>query len=81
MLLQPGWTLISRSGTIGNTTYVRSDMDGLAGSEHIMRVVADKKKILPGYLYAFLSSAIGVSIIRQGTFGAVIDTIEPKYIA
>lgn len=81
LLLHPSWTLISRSGTIGNTTYVRSDMDGLAGSEHIMRVVADTKKILPGYLYAILSSTIGVSMIRQGTFGAVIDTIEPKYIA
>lgn len=79
--LRQGWTLISRSGTIGNTTYVRSDMDGLAGSEHIMRVVADTNKINPGYLYAFLSSNIGVSIIKQGTFGAVIDTIEPKYIA
>lgn len=81
LLLRPGWTLISRSGTIGNTAYVRGDMDGLAGSEHIMRVVADPKKILSGYLYAFLSSIVGVSMIRQGTFGAVIDTIEPKYIA
>jgi type I restriction enzyme S subunit len=81
LLLHPGWTLISRSGTIGNTAYVRSDMDGVAGSEHIMRVVANPNKILPGYLYAFLSSDIGVRMIRQGTFGAVIDTIEPKYIA
>jgi len=81
LLLRPGWTLISRSGTIGNTTYVRKDMAGLAGSEHIMRVIADPKKISSGYLYAFLSSSIGVNMIRQGTFGAVIDTIEPKYIA
>ncbi len=81
ILLHPGWTLISRSGTIGNTAYTRMDMDGLAGSEHIMRVIADPKKIFSGYLYAFLSSVIGVSMIRQGTFGAVIDTIEPKYIA
>lgn len=81
LLLRRGWTLISRSGTIGNTTYVRDDMDGLAGSEHIMRVVADPQKITPGYLYTFLSSNIGVSLIRQGTFGAVVDTIAPEYIA
>jgi len=81
LLLQQGWTLISRSGTIGNTAYVRKDMVGLAGSEHIMRVAPDAKKILSGYLYAFLSSKMGVGLIRQGTFGAVIDTIAPEYIA
>ncbi len=81
LLLRRGWTLISRSGTIGNTAYVRGDMDGLAGSEHIMRVVADPLKISSGYLYAYLSSPYGVSMIKQGTFGAVIDTIAPEYIA
>ena len=81
LLFRQGWTLISRSGTIGNAAYVRNDMVGLAGSEHIMRVVADPLKILSGYIYAFLSSELGVSLVRQGTFGAVIDTIAPEYIA
>lgn len=81
LLLQQGWTLISRSGTIGNVAYVRRDMDGLAGSEHIMRVVPDTKKIQSGYLFAFLNSSIGVSLIRQGTFGSVVDTIAPDFIA
>jgi len=80
LLLQQGWTLISRSGTIGNVAYVRRDMVGLAGSEHIMRVVPDTKKIQSGYLFTFLNSSIGVSLIRQGTFGSVVDTIAPDFI-
>lgn len=81
LILKKGWVLISRSGTIGNMTYVRDDMEGLAGSEHIMRVVADKKKILSGYVFTFLNSPVGQSLIKLGTFGSVIDTIAPEFVA
>jgi len=81
LILRQGWTLISRSGTIGNTAYVRKDMDGLTGSEHIMRVVPDLEKISPGYLYSYLSSDIGYYLITRGTFGSVVDTITPDYVA
>jgi type I restriction enzyme S subunit len=80
MILRNGWTLISRSGTIGNVAYVRQDMDGLAGSEHIMRVVPDADRIPPGYLYAFLSSQLGTAICKSGTYGTVVDTISTDYI-
>lgn len=78
--IQFGWTLISCSGTIGNTVYVRQDMAHLTGSQHIMRAAPKKETILPGYLYAFLSSKIGYSLLTQGTYGAVIQHIEPQHI-
>lgn len=80
LLLQEGWTLISRSGTIGNTTYVTSEFEGKAASEHIIRVVPNKK-IKNGFLYSFLSSKYGYSLMTQGTFGAVIQHIEPEYLS
>lgn len=80
LTLRKGWTLISRSGTIGNMAYAREDMDGLAGSEHIMRVLPDPKKIPPGYLFAYLSSPIGTALVKSGTFGSVVDTIEPDFV-
>lgn len=52
LLIYEGWTLITCSGTIGRMVYSRSDMTGMAGSQHFMRVVPDPDKILPGYLYA-----------------------------
>ena len=64
MLLGKGWTLISRSGTVGNVVYARDDMVGLAASEHIMRVVTDTDKIPSGYLFSFLNSPLGKGIIR-----------------
>ncbi|WP_316186464.1 methylation-associated defense system restriction endonuclease subunit S MAD5 [Bradyrhizobium sp. SZCCHNRI2014] len=79
--LSPGWTLITRSGTVGRMAYARPDMDGYACSEHVLRVVPDPDKILPGYLYAYLSSKFGVPIVVGGTYGAIIQHIEPEHIA
>lgn len=81
LLLSPGWTLITRSGTIGRMAYARPDMDGHACSEDVLRVVPDPEKIPPGYLYAYLSSKFGVPLVVGGTYGAIIQHIEPEHIA
>jgi len=74
------WILLSRSGTIGNLVYVRSDMDGLIGSDDIIRIVPNPQVILPGYLYAVVSSPVMVEIIKQKTYGAVIPHIESHHV-
>jgi type I restriction enzyme S subunit len=81
LVLDEGWTLITCSGTIGRMAYARSDMKGMSGSQHFMRVVPDSEKIKPGYLYAYLSSRFGVPIVVSGTYGAIIQHIEPQHIA
>lgn len=79
--LGSGWTLITRSGTIGRMAYARADMAGMACSEHVLRVVPDAERIPSGYLYAFLSSRYGVPLVVSGTYGAIIQHIEPEHIA
>ncbi|MDD5168309.1 MAG: hypothetical protein PHN75_05790 [Syntrophales bacterium] len=81
LTLQEKYSLITRSGTIGRMAYVRPDMAGMACSEDVLRVVADEAKIPPGYLYAFLSSKFGVPLVVAGTYGAIIQHIEPEHIA
>jgi type I restriction enzyme S subunit len=79
--LHAGWTLITRSGTVGRMAYARPDMEDCACSEDVLRVVPDAEKIPPGYLYAYLSSKFGVPIVVGGTYGAIIQHIEPEHIA
>lgn len=79
--LRPGTTLITCSGTIGRMTYVRPDMVGMWSSQDIMKVVPNESKVPPGYLYAFLSSKYGVPLVVAGTYGAIIQHIEPEHIA
>jgi len=79
-LIRHGYTLISRSGTIGRMAYCRRDMDMLACSEHVMRVVPDSKVVWPGYIYAFLNSKFGVPLVVSSTYGSIIQSIEPHHV-
>ncbi len=74
-LLEKGWTLVSRVGTIGQVAYVRQDLTGSAGSDNILRLIPSNK-ILSGYLYAFLSSKIGIELQKQLASGGVQDYID-----
>lgn len=79
--LTRGTTLISCSGSIGRTVYARPDMEGMWASQDIMKVVPNPTKVPPGFLFAFLSSKFGVPMITSGTYGAIIQHIEPEHLA
>jgi type I restriction enzyme S subunit len=81
LLIEETWTLITCSGTIGRMAYARAEMHGMAGTQHFMRVVPDPDQIPPGYLFSFLSSRFGVPMVISGTYGAIIQHIEPQHIA
>ncbi|MFD9277076.1 restriction endonuclease subunit S [Streptomyces mirabilis] len=79
--LEPGMTLISRSGfNAGRRAYVRPDMGGFWGSEDVIKVVPDRSKIEPGYLYAFLMSRFGEVLIRGGVYGSAVKHIAPDHV-
>lgn len=79
--VKEGMTLITCSGSIGRMVYARKDMDDCWSNQDIIKVVADSHKILSGYLFTFLSSRFGVPIVVSGTYGAIIQHIEPHHIA
>lgn len=79
MRLYPGWILISRSGTIGNTAWTNNGHAQKLASEHVIRVVPNDM-LRGGYMYAYLSSNYGHALLTQGTFGAVIQHIEPDFV-
>lgn len=78
--LEEGMTLISCSGTIGRMVYAGSYMNNLWSSQDVLKVVPDPDKILPGYLYAYLSSKFGIPQVTEGTYGAIIPHLEPTHI-
>lgn len=78
--IKPGMTMITCSGTIGRTTYVRSDMAGFWSSQHTMKVNPDPAKVLPGYLHAVLRSRFGVPIVVSAAYGAIVQHIEPHQL-
>lgn len=81
LILKKGTILTSCSGTIGKMSYVTPEMRAFLSSQHVMKVIPDESKILSGYLYAFLSTSYAGSLIKSGTYGAIIQHIEPQHIA
>ena len=76
-----GTTLITRSGTIGRMAYMRLDMLDTAISQDVLKVVPDQDKVMPGYMYSFLTCKYGLPIVTGGTFGSIIVHIEAENIA
>lgn len=78
--LKANMILVSCSGTVGRMAFTRPDMDRLWTSQHVMKIVPDESRIPPGYLYAFLASRYGLPIIVGGTYGTIIQHIEPGHL-
>ncbi|QMU75725.1 restriction endonuclease subunit S [Streptacidiphilus sp. PB12-B1b] len=80
--LKPGMTLISCSGfNAGRRSYVRPDMEGYWSSQDTLKVEPNPEKIQSGYLYAFLLSKFGESLVRGSVYGSAVKHIEPHHIA
>ena len=80
MKLEKGWTLISRSGTIGNCAFANAKHAQKLASEHVIRLLPNNI-LRGGLVYAYLASKYGYSLLTQGTFGAVIQHIEPDFVS
>ena len=80
-LVREGWILVTRSGTSGIVTFADKSVDGLAVSEHVIRIVPDKRKVDPGYLFAMLSNPALIPILKSGITGSLIDEITPEFLS
>ena len=79
--IEEGTTLVSCSGTIGRMVYVRPEMIGVWSSQHAIKIVPDPGLVRPGYLYAFLSGSYGRPLLTGGTYGAIVQHVEPLHVA
>lgn len=72
--------LITRSGTIGKVTITPKHWEHWIASDHIIRLVPINSKIA-GFLYIFLSSEYGYSLITRFTYGSVVDEIDANHVS
>lgn len=77
MMLKENQILVSCAGTIGNIRLITEDLEGLIGSQDIIRVIPNESKMLPGFLYAYLSCDIAYNYIQSFIYGSVVPRIEP----
>lgn len=74
-----GELLVTRSGTVGNCTIVTQAMAGGIFSDDVIRLTTKEPHHL-GYLYAYLKSDVGKTLLKSSDYGAVIRHIEPQHL-
>ena len=75
-----GYILVSDSGTLGRVTYALSQHDGHVATNNLIRIVVDDVP-LRGYLYEFLQSELGQSLMLKNAYGTNQEHLEPDIIA
>ena len=75
-----GYVLVSDSGTLGRVTYALSQHDGHVATNNLIRIVVDDVP-LRGYLYEFLRSKLGQSLMLKNAYGTNQEHLEPDIIA
>ena len=71
---------MSDSGTLGRVTYALSQHDGHVATNNLIRIVVDDIP-LRGYLYEFLKSELGQSLMLKNAYGTNQEHLEPDVIA
>lgn len=79
LTIHKGYILISDSGTLGRVTYALNQHDGHVATNNLIRVVINDLA-LRGYVYQFLKSEIGQSLMLKNAYGTNQEHLEPDVI-
>ena len=72
--------LLTRSGTIGKIALVSKTTQGQIFSDDVIRITFKNDYDL-GYVYTYLKSKIGNTILQTNGYGSVITHLEPEHLA
>ena len=75
-----GQILLTCSGTVGNVALVSDTLDNKIFSHDLIRMDVKNPEDI-GFVYAFLRSKIGSTILQTNSYGAVIQHIEPEHLS
>lgn len=77
---KPGTILVTRSGSVGTPIVVFAPhLNGVIVSDDLLRVEPKDPKDL-GYLYTFLKSRFGTTMLRSSKYGSVVKHLEPEHL-
>lgn len=80
LIIHKGYILISDSGTLGRVTYALSKHEGVVATNNLIRVITDDVA-MRGYLYKFLQSRLGQSLMLKNSYGTNQEHLEPDVIS
>lgn len=76
--IKPNSILTPARGSLGDVILVCKHFYNWAISDNMMQIISNES--VCGYLYIFLNSEYGKTLIQRFTYGGVVDAIEPWHI-
>lgn len=80
LILRKNMILVTRSGTVGKVNLVPSHWEDWVANDHILRVTPQCSEVA-GYIYVWLNSDFGRTLIQRFIYGSVVDEIEEAHLA
>lgn len=80
LLVKENQILITRSGTVGNCTMSSKTLIGKCLSDDVIRIELKNKNDI-GFVYCFLKSTVGNTLVNTNMYGSVISHIEPEHLS
>jgi hypothetical protein len=77
--VDPGWILVTRSGSVGDTIISYSPHARVVVSDDVLRV-QPKQEAERAYLYAFLRTRPGLTMLRSPRYGSIVKHLEPEHL-
>lgn len=76
--IKPNSLLTPARGSLGEVVFPPKHFKGWAISDNLMQILSFDS--ICGYLYIFLNTEYGKTLIKRFTYGGVVDAIEPEHI-
>ncbi len=76
--IKPNSLLTPARGSLGEVVFPPKHFIGWAISDNLMQILSFDS--ICGYLYIFLNTEYGKTLIQRFTYGGVVDAIEPEHI-
>ena len=81
--VKEGWIVLTCSGTVGRPVYVTKPLTEFFLTHDLIRIVPrepNRGGVLPGYLYAYLSSDVGKALVTRHEYGMTVPHVEPHHV-
>lgn len=78
--VKPNWILLSSSGSVGRMVLTTTRLSKFFLTHDLIRILPNQNYAI-GYIYAYLSSKIGQSLIAKDQYGSAIKHLEPHHLA
>lgn len=77
--LREDWVILSQSGTVGKPYFGTKEDEEIVLSQNAIRI-PPKESFRGGYIYAYLSTWIGQTLLKKDKFGITVKHIRPHQV-